>query len=332
IKIFLTISGKLDVHNGGCGMNRRILVTGANGFIGSRVIRKLISENDVPIILKRSGSDMSKIKNVSTELTYYDVDITPIEEIFAMEKIDAIINLATYYRKHNSYCDIVKMIETNVEFPTKLMELCVKNEVPLFITAGSYFQYDINSVHFNENTPLIARDLYAATKNALQTIMDYYSSINGLTTLDLLLFTPYGEMDHEEKLIPYLIKQALRKESVKLSYGFQKLNLVYIEDVAMAFVKALDVTEINTQRNLRIILANKQSYSIREIVTIVEDLLDNHIDVKWASLEMDVIDRNFDLKIDTELSDKILGWHPEIDIYEGLRRTIKYYSGDTNEH
>ena len=306
-------------------MNKQVFVTGGTGFIGSKILRQLKDAKYEPVLLKRSTSDTWRIKNLLDDITFYDIDKISLEKIFQTEQACGVINLATHYKKQNSFEDVEKMIQTNVEFPCKLLELCTHFHVPLFITAGSYFQYEKKGGNIVANTHLIGQDLYAATKNALQSIMDYYSSAHGLLTVDMILFSPYGEMDHEEKLIPYLIKQILDRRPVKLSYGFQRLNLLHVDDVARAFIKALDISKRNDSQNLRLNLGDKRSYSIREIVTIMEEIMGSHIDVTWGSIPAENIDLNDSLEIDMAETKRYIDWSPEVNIYEGLRRTIDYY-------
>jgi nucleoside-diphosphate-sugar epimerase len=311
-------------------MDRKILVTGGTGFIGSRVLTKLVDNGDIPIVLKRSFSDTWRIKEVENRIVVYDVDKIAIKDIFALEKIDAVINLATYYKKNNSYDDIKKMVETNITFPSQLLELCKIHEIPLFITTGSFFQYNKTNNILDENTSMVARDLYAATKNALEKIMEHYASNTDLKVIELILFTPYGEMDHEEKLVPYIVKQTLLGKPVNLTNGFQMLNLVYVEDIARAFVKALDLRQNGFP--LRINIANKESYSVRDIITVVEDIIGHHIVVNWGALKTKDIDQDKVLYIDTVATGEILNWKSEFDIYRGLKKTIEYYKGVLHEN
>ena len=311
-------------------MNKKILVTGGTGFIGSHVIEFLLKRGHHPILIKRSFSDTWRINEIKDKLTIYDIDKTSLEEIFQKEDIDGIINLATLYHKINTYEDIDNMIDINVKLPTKLLELGKIYGSDSFVTAGTFFQYYGNSMIINESTPIVARDFYASTKNAFERILEYYASDTNYKVFELILFTPYGEKDNTEKLIPNVIRTAILNKSLNLTAGFQKLNFVYVKDIASAFVKAIDATDKNPL-NIRINIANKELYSIREIITIIEELMDKNINVKFGSITIKDIDQSQMLSTDISLSKKLLGWSPKFNIYEGLKQTINYYTGKFHE-
>lgn len=309
-------------------MNRKILVTGGNGFIGSHVVRKLLAQGDKPVILTRNSSDMWRLKAIINKISVFNVDEMPLDELFKSENLSGVINLVTYYKKQNSFEDIDKMVDSNIKFPSQLLQLCKDYNVSIFITAGSYFQYGINFFSSTAESA-IPRDFYAATKSALSKIMDYYTSSSSLKAMELVLFTPYGEMDHEEKLIPYLIRNILTGKSVNLTRGFQKLNLVYVEDVASAFVNSLD-SRIEENKSVHLNVASSISYSIREIITVMEEILQKHISVNWNSFTASEMDKDSLLVVDTKITEMMLKWKPRYDLYDGLKRTIEYYRGALN--
>ena len=316
---------------GGYGMNRKILVTGGTGFIGSRVVKRLIEVGDIPIVLKRSFSNIWRVKEFIDNVITYDIDKVSIEQVFRKEKIDGVINLAVSYKKYASISDIDELIDVNVKLPVRLLELCKLNNIRLFVTAGSYFQYSHDDALLSDYRFSVARSLYSSTKSALGEIMRYYSKYENVKTAELIIFTPYGEMDHEEKLIPYIIRQKLSGNKVHLTEGFQRLNLVYVGDIADAFVRALDIKDLQ-ESNFVFNIANKESYSIREIVTVMEELFGSRIEAEWSVIKAEESDLSRNYLVDLENTEKILKWKPRFNIYEGLKNTIAFYRGKKDEN
>ena len=102
-------------------MNKTILITGATGFLGSHITWTLFNEGFSIIILKRSFSDIWRIREIIDKIRYYDIDKVELEIPFKENEIDCIIHTATNYGKKRE--KISEIIETNVVFPLKLLEI-----------------------------------------------------------------------------------------------------------------------------------------------------------------------------------------------------------------
>ena len=310
-------------------MTKKVLITGGNGFIGSHILRVLVKNDYSPVLYIRKTSDLWRITDLLDKITIYN-DTTPLENLFREGGFETVINLATYYKKVHGSEDIRPMIETNVTFPAQILELCQRYQIGRFITAGSYFQYS-NFLENGDGYKLIPRNLYASTKSALDKIMEYYNSNGLVTALNLVLFTPYGPMDHPEKLIPYIISNGIKKNPISLSYGLQMINPVYVDDVAEAFLNAMRVKMVQNSDNIHINIANKRSFSIRETVSIIEELLGYAINKQWGSFETVRFDCDNSLNTDTSDAETRLRWRPRTDIYKGILQTIEYYASDKHE-
>ena len=326
------VFGNLETRHGRCGMTRRVLVTGGTGFIGSHLVEQLVKEKYRPIVLKRSYSNLSRISKYLNAVDFYDLDKITLEDIFKKEVVDAIVNLAVFYRKDHSYVDIDEMIDTNVKFPTKLLEMSRSSGVSTFITTGTYFQYDKNIMHIDQETALLAKDFYAATKNALERILEFYKSSSEMRMFEFILFTPYGERDDPKKLIPYIINSALQGRSIDLTQGFQRLYPTYAKDIVSAIIKAVELPEGIRSSSYRFNVTGGQSYSIREIVTVLEENLDRKIRVNWGRINTGKIDALQPLSVDITTTENTLGWTPNTTLEEGLRKTVMYYEGEKNEN
>lgn len=103
---------------------RTILISGATGFLGSNLMKRLIAEGYEVIILKRSFSDTKRINDYFGKIKYYDIDRVGLENCFLENKIDVFIHCATDYGRKN--VDPLHIIEANLITPLKLLEIGLK--------------------------------------------------------------------------------------------------------------------------------------------------------------------------------------------------------------
>lgn len=304
-------------------MIKNIIITGGTGFIGSHVLEKLLNEGINIILLKRSYSDIWRIKNLFNKLIVYDIDIIPLENIFQKNKIDAVIHVATYYKKYHDYNDIENMIFSNITFPTKLLDLCAKYGIKYFINTGTFFEYNIRTLPVKETDGKKPCNLYSSTKISFEDIIKFYR--DKVKSITLRIFSPYGEKDNEYKLIPTLIKKAIYNEEVHLSEGFQKLDFIYVKDIANAYYKVLQNIE-NLENLESFNIGFGFPYSIREVVSIIQEILNKEIDISWGKPTKDISICYADIN---KTKDK-LNWKPEYSLKKGLEKTIEYYKDILN--
>ena len=101
-------------------MIKKILLTGATGFIGSHLLDSLIKKDYKVIITKRKSSDTWRIGNLLDKIKIYDIDEVDSAVIFQENKIDCILHLATnYIKSHQGAGDVKQMIDDNVKFPDR---------------------------------------------------------------------------------------------------------------------------------------------------------------------------------------------------------------------
>ena len=172
-------------------------------------------------------------------------------------------------------------------------------------------------------------NLYSASKLAFENIIDFYTVNYGIKAITLMLFTPYGERDNSTKLIPTLITKSLKGEVVRLSQGYQKLDFTYAKDIANAFLKTLDALDQLDRRHEFVNIATGVPHSIRDVVSILQELSPFPINVEWGEKDM----REYDSAVaNVQKASRVLGWMPLFDIKEGLKSTVRYYTdGFKNE-
>ncbi len=303
-------------------MPKTILLTGATGFLGSYLLDALIRNGYKPIILMRTTSETWRINHLLNQVISYEIDKTPLEKIFKDQEIDTVVHLATLYRKFNNGKEVPEMINSNVNFPSQILEIGIKHGLETFINTGTFFECDCSVLPVREQALTKAFNFYAKTKIAFEALLKTYREQLKITTLRL--FSPYGPKDNE-KLIPMLIKKALNREKISLSEGFQKLDFIYAEDIASAFLLAISNADEQDTGYKLYNIGSGVGISVREIVSVIEEQLEKPINKVWGSPSKSDIPVVF---ADICQAKSSLNWAPKYTIHQGIRKTIEYYKQD----
>jgi len=312
-------------------MIKTILVTGATGFIGSYLVERLLDEGYSVLILKRSKSDTWRIKHLLDKVGCYDVDASGIKAAFKENKVDCVIHLATFYKKVHSADDIPVLIDTNIRFPTELMDAMREAGVSFFINAGTLFEYDLSRSPVTEEQAAEPYNLYAATKVAFSDVLKYYSRAYGWRSVDLKLFAPYGPKDND-KLMVFLSRNFLDQKKFSMSPSEQKWNWTYVRDIADAFVASVRFVEEMESKGMDsryevFDIGLEDTWSIKEAICMFEDISG----VKGlVSFDKPYPDNEIFLaSCKNSKAKELLGWAPEYDLKKGIEETYRYYETES---
>ena len=213
----------------------KAIVTGGTGFIGSNLCKYLIRNGWEISIIVRSSSDLSSINNVinKIEILEYDGNINQLIHYFNEAKADVVFHLAAFSNVEHKLNEIDRLIESNISFGLHILEAMKESQTKLLINTGTYWQH-YNSDEYN---PV---NLYAATKQAFESLIKYYTEAENIRSITLKLFDTYGESDTRPKLINLLHKFADENKELYMSPGEQVLDLVHVDDIVNAYVKAYE--------------------------------------------------------------------------------------------
>ncbi len=302
---------------------KTLLITGATGFIGSYLLDALVQKPEYKIvILKRSTSDIFRIEKNLHNIIAYDLDKIALKTVFEKHEIHGVIHLATYYVKSHSEKDIENMIDSNVKFPSVLLEYCNSFNVDFFINTGTFFEYSTFENPINEKSENSPFNLYSSTKSSFDSILKFYAKSSKLNMLTLKLGAPFGYNDNL-KLIPFLIDSVLNNKTITLEKGEQEWDFIYVKDVVSAYMKAIELC-LNTKRSLfeEILIGTGKTTSIKKIVSIVGEVSQTNL----ISLKKDYPSNQIFLSsIDNSKAKNLLQWVPQYTIEEALNETYKLY-------
>jgi CDP-paratose synthetase len=196
-----------------------ILISGSTGFLGSSLLKGLLTLGHQIISLKRSTSNIYRIDQYIDKVISYDVDKTDISEVFESHKIDMVINTVTNYGRKDS--KISSILDTNLMFSLKLLEETVNHKIKAFINTDTLLEKNINA--------------YALSKAQLVEWMKFLST-KDIKMINVKIEHMYGVLDDENKFIYWLINQLKNNvEKIDLTSGIQKRDFVYIDDIVNAY-------------------------------------------------------------------------------------------------
>ena len=271
-------------------MSPRVIVTGTSGFVG-RSLMPLLAARGCEV----RGVSSGDAADGAAVLVARVVDWRP----------DVVINLATRFVAEHDVDQIPGLIEANVEFGTLMAEGAVRSGARL-VTIDSAWQ------HF-EGRDYAPVSLYAATKQALTAITDYYVQVKGLDRRSVVLFDTYGPGDVRPKLIPSLMRAALTGEPLEMSDGLQLIDLTYVDDVSRGIIDvALGGVGQETS-----VLRSGSPLTIREVVAVLETAIDLPVPVSWGVRPA----RPREMREDWVVGAGPSGWSPRVSLQEGLART-----------
>jgi nucleoside-diphosphate-sugar epimerase len=304
---------------------RRVLVTGAHGFIGSHLTRALLEEGYEVGILKRETSNLSRIRDIADHISSYSADLrdpSSVQKAVEKARPEAIVHLATYYAVEHRPEEVGVMMDTNVKGTIALLEASRDRRISLFLNMSTCAVYREKEVPLEETDPVSPQNLYALTKLQAEDACRFYNDRLEVPTATLRLFPPYGPADNERRLIPYVIRGLLAGSDVQLTTGTQKWDFVYVDDVVAALLAALSRPEKAVSAGTMNV-ATGDPRSVLDLVTQLHAMLGSKGNLLWGAIPH----RRNEVWYNSGSPEKIrsvLGWKPKTSLDDGLRRTVAW--------
>lgn len=259
-------------------MANKCIMTGATGYIGSHVLKYLLSKGWEIHVVADPKFGYANIEDVLPEIDLfeYEGDIASLCEYFKEKKADVVFHLAAAVITNYKLEQIPILIQSNIQFGTEILEAMKSCETKLIVSTGSYWQ-NYNSDSYN---PV---DLYAATKEAFEKIVQYYVDAFGIRHINLRLFDVYGEDDKRPKLWNALRDIAGTDQHIAVSPGEQLLDLIHITDVCTAYEAAYTLL-VNNQSLINEIYGVRTgvTYTLKDAITVLEKSLRKNINADFG--------------------------------------------------
>lgn len=285
----------------------KILLTGATGFVGRKLLNLLVNNGCTVLIIARMKTNLSEIGNIIKDLDVEYVENDNIEAIFKRHKdIELIIHAATDYglKKSSNF----RVYRANVELPINLLELAIKNNIKKFINLDTFFNSKSVSYGYLKS--------YILSKRQFQEWGELISNEEEISFINLRLYHVYGEGDGLHKFVPTIIRRCQAGEDIDLTAGVQKRDFIHVDDVVEA-IALIAKASLNSGYH-HFDIGSGESMSIREFVELVNRFCGNKAKLNFGALNVRAGEWS-DIKADLSSLHK-LGWNRRINIENGLKK------------
>ena len=331
----------------------KILVTGGAGFIGSAVIRHIISNTSDSVVnvdkLTYAGN-LESLAEVSQNSRYVfeRVDICDrdqIDRVLREHQPDAIMHLAAESHVDRSISGPSEFIQTNIIGTYTLLEAARQYWAALDDARKASFRFHHISTDevygdlegpedlFTETTPYQPSSPYSASKASSDHLVRAWARTYGLPTLVTNCSNNYGPCHFPEKLIPLIILNALEGKPLPVyGKGNQVRDWLYVEDHARALYKVVTEGVIGETYNIGGHNEKQNIEVVHALCTLLDKLRPDSVHCPHASLITYVQDRpGHDQRyaIDASKIQRELGWTPEESFETGIRKTVEWYLNNT---
>jgi len=309
-------------------MAKHYLVTGGAGFIGSHIVRRLVSNGQhVCVVDNLSTGAISRLDDVreSIDLLHGDLADAQVCEA-AVQGIDCVLHQAAIPSVQRSINDPIATNSANVTATLNLLECCRKTNVGCFVYAASSSAYgDTEVLPKNESMPVDPLSPYALQKWVGEHYCKLYHRLYGLQTISLRYFNVFGPAQdpHSEysAVIPRFITALLAKKPITVyGDGEQSRDFTYVENVVEANLFAATASSAAAGNVYNIGCGAR--VSLNALIHSLEDYIGVKAEVIYAEPKPGDVRHSL---ADIAQARRFLGYEPKVMLNEGLKRTVEAF-------
>ncbi len=311
---------------------KKILVTGAVGFIGFHLSKSLLEDNIKVVGIDNINdyydtslkNNRLKILKTYPNFSFEKEDIANYDRlsvIFKKHKVNKVVNLAAQAGVRHSIKNPFAYLDSNLAGFLNLLELCRHYKIEGFIYASSSSVYGGNKkIPFSEyddvNNPI---SLYAATKKSNELMANAYSHLYGLNTTGLRFFTVYGPWGRPDMALYIFAKKIFSGHEIQVfNHGNMKRDFTYIDDIIhgtkAAIIKNYKCEVFN--------LGNNKSENLMDVVHLIEKYINKKAKIKYLPMQPGDVYESFS---DIDKAKKYLNFNPKININLGIEKFLDWY-------
>lgn len=310
--------------------NKKVLVTGAYGFIGSHLIKQLVKENASIAVIIREHSNPWRVQEYLPHLKKYEANIqnrAAICRIIHEFQPDYIFHLAAYGTNPSNRNDLLAY-ETNIVGTMNILFAAKDTNCKKIICLGSSSEYGDKKEKIHEDMLLEPVDIYGSTKAASTIISHQLAQEYKLPIITLRAFNIFGEAEDNHKLFSHIIGKVLRGDAVKLTPCDQYRDYSYVGNIVDGLILAATYEGSN---NMILNIASGNAHPLRYFVDLLYQHLGTNQVPLYGAIPKRENERNAPIPDITKIQE-VLGWTPAVSIEEGIKKTIAWYKSYYHFH
>ncbi|MFB0565464.1 MAG: NAD-dependent epimerase/dehydratase family protein [Candidatus Aminicenantaceae bacterium] len=300
----------------------KILVTGGAGFIGSNVVDAYIEKGYEVVVVDDLSS--GKKENLNKKAKFYRLDICDkvLEEVFKEERIDIVNHHAAQVDVRKSIADPAFDARINIEGSLNILENCRKYKIKkiIFASSGGVIYGECGSLPPDEDFPVSPISPYGVSKYAVERYLATYGKIYGLKCTGLRYGNVYGPRQDpygEAGVVAIFSRKMLNSEEVNIfGDGEQVRDYVYVGDVVKANILCLE-----NGNNQIFNIGTGKSTSVNQLFSEMKELTHYSKQAVYKPPRAGELIRS---SLDVGKAEKKLGWKAEVNLREGLKKTIDF--------
>ncbi|HEX6249891.1 MAG TPA: NAD(P)-dependent oxidoreductase [Gemmatimonadaceae bacterium] len=293
----------------------RVLISGANGYIGRHVAAAFVERGAEVHALVRHSSRIEPLLDLVPEVRVHrcDESLNDVPEVVRASRPGLVVHLAARITAGLETGELTRLVKSNILLGAHLLQAQHQSVGGGFINTGTFWQHAGGRGYSPVN-------LYAATKQAFEAILGHYCAAGRIRAMTLVLYDVYGQADPRARLISQLHDALRTGQQLSLSPGKQQLEMVHVSDVAAAYVRAAELMEGSPRFGdcRRFGVTSSAPLTLRDVVATYARIAGRRPPVKWGGRpyrEREVMKpRRFR---------RLPGWTPLLPLEDGLRLVLE---------
>ena len=307
-------------------MNKRVLITGAGGFIGSNFAHRLVDLHYNVGIIEKEGTSLWRLEKIKNKIKIHYINLEnyqEVENLVVKLHPKIILHFAAYGVYPKKQKDINDTITTNIMGTINLINACSRIAFDCFINTSSNSEYGQKQKPMKETDALEPNNLYGITKAAATMYCSMMAKKFDLPIITVRPFMAYGYFEEKERLIPTIINSCLTNAKLTLPQQPNSVrDFLFIEDFIEAYLKI--IKHVKKIKGQVFNLGSGKQHTISEVVKIVKQITHSEIKPEYSKIKNAQLESKIWVA-DISKTKTYLHWKPKNNLEQGLKKTVAWF-------